>query len=124
MFTQIANTVRDYLIALGYPCTISAVSSSLIAISATTTLWIQGVDFGDRKPSLLAGNSPHQSLKKGATHEFGIQYYDRGMRSGGVLTSDTASVYVPYPSQDGSEITLKFADTSMSLQAGLGTTRY
>lgn len=111
MFNNIADVVKAYLVDLGYPCTISFVGSSLIAITADTTLWIQGVDFGDRKPTLLAKNTPHQSLKKGATHEFGIQYYDRGMRSGGVLTSDTASVYVPYPSQDGIEITDKFADT-------------
>lgn len=34
-------------------------------------------------------------LFKGATHEFGIQYYDRANRDGTVLTSDVISLYVP-----------------------------
>jgi hypothetical protein len=109
----LANLGDDLVTALtsaGYPCAISLLTGNIEPTGApNATVWLQAM--GQRQSQTLILTKPYQSLKKGATHEFGIQYYDRGMRSGGVLTSDTASVYVPYPSQDGIEITDKFADT-------------
>jgi hypothetical protein len=109
----LANLGDDLVTALtsaGYPCAISLLTGNIEPTGApNATVWLQAM--GQRQSQTLILTKPYQSLKKGATHEFGIQYYDRGMRSGGVLTSNTASVYVPYPSQDGIEITDKFADT-------------
>jgi len=49
---------------------------------------------------------PKKSLKKGARHEFGIQYYDRALRSGGVLTNEDMILQVPFPSQEEERATL------------------
>jgi hypothetical protein len=44
--------------------------------------------------------SPIKTLKTGVLHEFGIQYYDRAMRNGDVLTNPNYQVYVDFPSQE------------------------
>jgi hypothetical protein len=46
----------------------------------------------------------YASFKQGATHLFGIVYYDRALRCGSVLTSETSSIYIPYPTQDGTDV--------------------
>jgi hypothetical protein len=102
----ICTELSSYLTPLGYTCTI-VLGPTYYRLQTDPPLGTQDIT----TISALPLTDPKKSLKKGATHEFGIQYYDRGMRSGGVLTSDTATIYVPYPSQDGSEIALKFADT-------------
>ena len=43
---------------------------------------------------------PVKTLKSGVLHEFGIQYYDRAMRNGDVLTNTDYQVYVKFPSQE------------------------
>lgn len=43
---------------------------------------------------------PISSLKKGATHIFGIQYYDRGLRSDSVNTNDSLVLFVPFDTQE------------------------
>ncbi len=43
---------------------------------------------------------PVKTLKSGVLHEFGIQYYDRAMRNGDVLTNSNYQVYVDFPSQE------------------------
>jgi hypothetical protein len=56
----------------------------------------------NKTTSLLTLSSPEKMLKTGIIHEFGIEYYDRAMRSGGVLTNDNFKVFVPFATDEPS----------------------
>jgi len=45
---------------------------------------------------LLRNNKANRTFKTGATHEFGIQYYDRANRDGTVTTVPVGNVYNPF----------------------------
>ncbi len=45
---------------------------------------------------VLRENKATRTFKTGATHEFGIQYYDRANRDGTVITMPVGSVYNPF----------------------------
>ncbi len=101
----IVNTVGEYvadeLTFLGYPAAFTPTVSPAIAceIVFTTTGIVYGMD-SQRLTKNLAKNVPVKSLKTGVLHEFGIQYYDRAMRNGDVLTNPNYQVYVDFPSQE------------------------
>jgi hypothetical protein len=52
----------------------------------------------------LQRSRPEKSLKTGVIHEFGVEYYDRAMRSGGVQTNDRFKVFVEFPTDEPSRI--------------------
>jgi len=50
----------------------------------------------EREIIYLRKNKAIRTFKTGATHEFGIQYYDRGNRDGTVITIPVGEVYNPF----------------------------
>jgi hypothetical protein len=106
----IVNTVGEYvadeLQARGYPNTFSPTASPAIAceIDFTSSVIIYGLDDG-RSAGNYAKNAPIKSLKQGVIHEFGIQYYDDFMRSGGVLEDDNFKLFVEFPTSEPSTTT-------------------
>jgi hypothetical protein len=106
---KIGDELTALLDSLGYTVSGSLSGGTPIIYTIAFT-GVQVDTFGIRSMRSLYPTRPKKSLKKGARHEFGIQYYDRGLRSGGVLTNDDMILEVPFPSQDLNIATL-FADT-------------
>jgi TusA-related sulfurtransferase len=101
----IGDALAAYLITQGYTVTTNLVTSPIkMELDISPALVVQPLtSMGSLYPT-----RPKKSLKKGARHEFGIQYYDRGLRSGGVLTNSDMNLEVPFPSQENFTT---FADT-------------
>lgn len=105
MVNTVGEYVSDELISRGFPNTFTPTVSPAIAceIDFTSSAIVYGMD-SEKRVTNLAKNAPIKSLKTGAIHEFGIQYYDRAMRSGGVLTRDNYKVFVPFPTDEPSRV--------------------
>lgn len=108
----INNIVGDYIVAQlnanGETCTGTDATGLGIWDDGYLIVFASGLIGADFTIKTLYPTRPKKSLKKGARHEFGIQYYDRGLRSGGVLTNNDMNIQVPFPSQ---EDFATFADT-------------
>jgi len=102
-YLYILNTVgTDYALQLndlGYTGTVfPATGITTVGTGFKIEITSETINtIGVKQCNVLIPTRPNRSLKKGVTHEFGIQYYDRALRSGGVLTSDDMSITVPFP---------------------------
>lgn len=86
------------------PVTISLSTTSPATLSMATNNWAGFFTPGYPEftsVSLVANssNSMKRAFKSGATHEFGIIYYDSPNRSGTVNISQDSKVYVPFQSE-------------------------
>lgn len=98
VLNNFGDGVVDGLIADGYTVTATPATGFLISNGYSIDITSETVyTLTTRVTTLNIPTYPNRSLKKGVTHEFGIQYYDRGLRSGGVQTIDTMNINVPFP---------------------------
>jgi hypothetical protein len=57
-------------------------------------------EFGFRSAAPFMRSRPEKSLKTGVWQEFGIEYYDEALRSGGVYTNDNFRIFIPFPTDE------------------------
>jgi len=87
--------VAQMNVASDFDYSIDVVGDYDVRIERTDgSLFAATISFGSR-PVVLSDAVP--SLKTGATHQFGIEYFDRAERDGTVLTSDPMTIFVPFP---------------------------
>lgn len=105
MVNTVGEYVSDELAALGFPNTFTPTVSVAIAceIDFSSSNIIYGLDTA-RRVTNFAKCAPVKTLKTGVIHEFGIQYYDRAMRSGGVLENEAMKLFVPFPTNEPSTV--------------------
>lgn len=95
--------ISDELDNRGVPNTVTPIVSvtGVLTITQNTPITFPRIfNQGIRDAGMYNANKPYKTLKTGVLHEYGIQYYDRAMRSGDVLTNDSYKVYVNFPSQE------------------------
>lgn len=98
----IGASLAAQLTALGYTNTTTPTVTANGAFSINLT---GNPLFGvEKNTTPLQRSRPEKSLKTGVIHEFGLEYYDRAMRSGGVLTNDNFKVFVEFPTDEPSRI--------------------
>ena len=69
----------------------------IVKYSTTTPVTVPVVPF-----SVFRSATQRSSFKTGATHPFGIRYYDRGNRASSVIRNNTFDVYIPLVTELGS----------------------
>lgn len=100
-YIALLNSVGAFLVAelngLGYNVSGVPVVGALAnyTINFLSTPYLE--TFTLRSVTPLIASKPIPSLKTGVIHEFGVEYYDRALRSGGVQESDNLKVFVPFP---------------------------
>lgn len=111
--TALCNDFISYLTAQGIGCTLapsgsysyngSSINHDTVRLNDQiwfdlTEAQIAGSNTNSLKKEIvvLRENKSTRTFKTGATHEFGIQYYDRANRDGTVITIPVGSVYNPF----------------------------